>query len=81
MKHMGTYSVVLGPNTKQLWVYDEENDTFIDPPAAVLEALDEEYDWLDWEGKEEALQAILDEDEPDWLFDEEYIYDAEEFDI
>jgi len=78
---MGTYSVVLGPNTKQLWVYDEENDTFIDPPAAVLEALDKEYDWLDWEGKEEALQAILDEDEPDWLFDEEYIYDAEEFEI
>ena len=77
---MGRYSVTLGPNTKQLWVYDSEKDAWIDPPAEILDELDDKFDWDQWDEKEDALQKIVNE-EPDWLFDEDYTYDAEETEI
>ena len=65
------YTVLLGPNTNQLWVYDEEENVYIDPPADVLDEVD---------GDEEVLMEIVDE-EPDWLFDEDYWYDADDTDV
>ena len=34
------YLPVFGPNSKQWWVYDECEDVYIDPPAAVLDRMD-----------------------------------------
>ena len=73
------YEVMLGPNTKQLWVYDSEKDTYIDPPAKVLAKLDTSFG-DDWETKEDVLYFIV-AGEPDWLLDEEYIYPADEIEI
>ena len=66
------YSALLGFNTKQLWVYDEENDVYIDPPAEVLDALPE-----DQEEAEKELARIANEENPDWLLDEDYWYGGE----
>ena len=74
------YSTVTGFNTKQLWVYDNEKDTYIDPPKDVLDQIDSKYDWDDWDSKEAALDEIL-ETNPDWLQDTQYTYNAEEVEI
>lgn len=71
---------VAGFNTKQLWVYDEGNDRYIDPPSRVLDEIDAVTDTWEWDKKEELLNTIIESD-PDWLQDEEYSYDAEEYDI
>ena len=71
------YDTLLGFNTKQLWVYDNEEDVYIDPPAEVLDSLPE---WNLVDGSEEAeaeLYRIVNEEKPDWLFDKDYWYDAE----
>lgn len=34
------YLPVFGPNSKQWWVYDECEDVYIDPPAAVLDRIE-----------------------------------------
>lgn len=72
---------VTGFNTKQVWVYDEEHDSFIDPPASVLDAIDEQVeDSWDFEEKENLLNDIL-ESNPDWLQDSDYSYSAKNFEI
>ena len=71
------YDVLLGFNTKQLWVYDNEEDVYIDPPAEVLDNLPA---WNMVDGSEEAeaeLYRIVNEEKPDWLFDEDYWYDGD----
>ena len=80
MSNIPRYTVTTGPNTKQLWVYDEVKDAYIDPPAKVLDKIDEEYDWNDWDGKERALEEIV-EQNPSWLNDEDYTYPADDYDI
>lgn len=35
------YLAIIGFNTKQWWVYDEETNMYIDPPIEVLNELDE----------------------------------------
>lgn len=70
------YSVLMGFNTKQLWVYDEEADTYIDPPADVLSALPADDDAAAVE-----LDRIANEENPDWLHDQDYTYDAEDTNI
>lgn len=67
------YDAMLGFNTKQFWIYDNENDTFIDPPIDVLEKANEiAY------GNETTSESIdeaqnylikLANTEPDWLHD------------
>lgn len=69
------YEAILGFNTKQWWVYDNEEDTYIDPPSSVLESLSDETGIA-----EEQLNNLL-VHEPDWLNDEDYIYAAEETEI
>ena len=70
------YEALLGPNTKQFWLYDNENDTYIDPPTTVLDEA-EKIRWAD--GKETAnsisaaenyLERIANTNpEPSWLHD------------
>lgn len=68
------YLVVLGFNTKQLWVYDEKEDVYIDPPAEILDELDK----LGFDEAEEQLTQIANADPtPDWLFDKDYWYDGD----
>lgn len=69
------YEAILGFNTKQWWVYDNEENTYIDPPSSVLESLSDETDIA-----EEQLNNLL-AYKPDWLNDEDYQYDAEETEI
>ena len=61
--------VMLGMNTTQWWVYDNDNDVFIDPPKDVLDSLTGTV-----EEQEEQLQTIVDTN-PDWLQDKAYWYD------
>lgn len=69
---------MVGFNTKQLWIYDNVRDVYIDPPAEVLDSLP---DWReDSERAEEALLEIC-KTEPDWLFDREFWYGDEDFEI
>lgn len=68
------YLAVLGFNTKQWWVYDEETDIYIDPPIEVLDELDE----IQQDEAEERLTQIANANPtPDWLFDKDYWYDGE----
>lgn len=66
------YLALLGFNTKQLWLYDEEDDVYIDPPAEVLDNLPEDTDAAQTE-----LARIANKENPDWLFDEDHRYDGE----
>lgn len=68
------YEAVLGFNTKQWWVYDNECDVYIDPPAKVLDSLP---DWREEpEKSHDEFQKVIDT-QPDWLNDKEYWYDGE----
>ncbi len=78
---MGRYMALLGPNTKQFWLYDEENDTYIDPPANILERADEiafaNGETADSIDAAESYLEELAEKELDWLHDGNE-YDADE---
>ena len=71
---------VTGFNSKQLWVYDEEHDTYIDPPLTVLNEIEAKTEWRDYDAQEALLNEIIATD-PDWLQDEEYTYPADDYDI
>ena len=73
------YEVVLGFNTKQFWVYDSVDDTYIDPPKEELIEMSkligpdgDTYNAENW-----LLNIINGDNPPEWLFDEDYIYDGE----
>lgn len=68
------YLVILGFNTKQWWVYDNEVDIYIDPPIEVLNELDE---MSAIEAGERLTQIVNADPTPDWLFDKDYWYDGE----
>lgn len=72
------YEAVFGFNSKQWWVYDSDNDRYIDPPKDVLDSLP--YWKEDPDAAKKAFQMIINE-LPNWLNDEDYQYDAEEMDI
>lgn len=79
------YEALLGPNTKQFWLYDNDNDTYIDPPTKVLEKADEiRYkdgnETADSISEAEAYLERLAAQEPEWLHDGNE-YDAEEYEI
>ena len=71
---MSRYTALLGPNTKQFWLYDEENDTYIDPPTEVLEEI-EAIRWKDGTETSDSISAAetkLEEiasENPEWLHD------------
>ena len=67
-------SVLAGPNTKQLWVYEEDKDIFIDPPADVLDECRKAGE--DWDAQIERLESLVEED-PAWLQDQDYWYDGD----
>ena len=63
---MKRYLSLYGPNTHQLWLYDEEKDVYIDPPLHILYELDK---MEDIETAQKRLEEIANNDEPDWLHD------------
>ena len=68
------YEAVIGFNTKQIWVYDNEEDVYIDPPTDVLNSLP------DWREDPDAATSEMEEianKHPDWLDEGEYWYDCE----
>lgn len=71
-----TCEPILGFNTKQWWVYDNENNIYIDPPKDVLDKLS----ILPEEQREKALANII-ATNPEWLQDSNYWYDDEDFEI
>ena len=78
---LGDYLILLGPNTRQWWIYDEVHDCYIDPPAAVLEEIQDDRSFTRvngvlkdaFESEEAILRHIVSED-PDWLKDTDYWY-------
>ena len=66
------YLPLYGCNTKQWWIYDEETDVYIDPPAEVLKKI--KYSAKNIKEQESLLEEIINEN-PDWLQDEDYWYD------
>jgi len=80
MNTIDRYEAVLGPNTHQFWIYDNETNEFIDPPADVLDQVDA----LDCEDAERTLLELVSEQDalPDkgWLNDG-YRYDADSIEI
>ncbi len=69
------YTAMLGPNTKQFWLYDEEADVYIDPPLCVLEEI-EKIRFADDEetadsicAAETRLEDIANNENPEWLHD------------
>ncbi len=66
------YSALLGFNTKQVWLYDEVNDCYIEPPSEILEQHPDEDE------AQEYLEEIANSDNPpEWLSDTDYIYDGD----
>ncbi len=81
----GRYDAMIGPNTKQFWLYDNENNTYIDPPIAILR----EADSIRWKSGTQTAESISEAEayleklaltNPDWLHDG-YEYPADETDI
>lgn len=75
--------IVYGFNSKQIWVYEANNDVYIDPPAAVLKEVEEKFgsrfDW-DWDKVEAYLLEEV-KKRPDWLLETDYWSDSNSFDI
>ena len=72
------YIAVLGPNSKQLWIYDEKEGVFIDPPAAVLDEIEATTDDLEEQERlliKAAIEASRSDD--NWLIETEYWYDGD----
>lgn len=65
------YLVVYGFNTKQWWIYDEDDDKYIDPPLSVLNEICEKSD--DVNVQENLLTDIV-LGNPTWLNDYGYRY-------
>lgn len=78
------YLILLGPNTRQWWIYDEVHDAYIDPPADVLKEIqdDRSFNRVNgilkdaFESEEAALRRIVSED-PDWLKDTDHWFHIE----
>lgn len=71
------YDAVMGFNTKQLWVYDNWEDVYIDPPKEVLDSLPPYSTYSGSEDAERELARIANEETPSWLQDISYWYNGE----
>lgn len=68
------YEAVIGFNTKQPWIYDNENDIYIDPPVEVLSKLP---DWRVNSDMTTMQLELIANKNPDWLNDKEYWWNGE----
>lgn len=66
-------SVFRGFNTKQLWILEETNNVLIDPPAEVIDEIEQ----LNSEEEKEDTLLKIAETKPDWLFETDYWYDGD----
>ncbi len=82
---MGRYEALLGPDN-QFWLYDNDEEVYIDPPVNVLEEIEK----IRWAGGEETADSIsaaedrlveIAEEDPDWLYNEDRCYDVEDWEI
>lgn len=72
------YLPVLGFNTNQWWIYDDDKNVYIDPPIEVLEKVKN----LDNDEAETFLEELTNANPtPSWIFDKDYRYNAERIDI
>ena len=77
---MSRYEATLGPNTKQWWIYDSEEDVYIDPPLEVLDEvakINENVEKLtadDIEKERDYLEALCNDKQPDWLSETDFWY-------
>ncbi len=77
---MSRYEATLGPNTKQWWIYDSEEDVYIDPPLEVLDEvakINENVEKLtadDIEKERDYLESLCNDKQPDWLSETDFWY-------
>ena len=69
---LSQFELIEGPNTNQYWLYDNQNDTYIDIPEDILNLLDscENYNKAC-----DLMDYIILNDDSEWLQDKEYQYD------
>ena len=71
-----SFDVFVGFNTNQLWVYENNTNTLIDPPSEVLNKVEamfeDDGDWH-YDEQEAELQKIVGTN-PSWLYDKDYWY-------
>ena len=65
------YEAMLGPNTNQWWIYDNEKDIYIDPPQTIHEEISKTGDS---QFVEDYLNDVCNRLKPIWLFEEEFWY-------
>ena len=73
------FSVLTGFNTKQLWVYESKHDVYIDPPKSILDELETKYGRCNSVAEDELMEIV--KQNPDWLYETDYWYNAEDYDI
>ena len=78
-EELADYDLIGGFNTKQWWVYSNSDDVYIDPPTEFLEKMPSIEEGLTSE-VENLFYKLL-RDDHDWLFDEDYRYDADDIEI
>lgn len=71
---------VTGFNSKQVWVYDNEHDVYIDPPKSVLDEIESEAGYWNFDEQERLMEEVI-KTNPNWLQDEAYTYDGETTEI
>ena len=75
----GRYEAVFSPNTHQFWLYDNEDDVFIDPIEEVTKKLKWMINFGDCSAecyaKAEAHLLRIAAEDPDWIHDEAYRYE------
>lgn len=68
------YDAVIGFNTKQVWVYDNDEDVYIDPPIEVLKQI---TNWRDDPDAATREMIEIANKHPNWLDEKEYWYNGE----
>ena len=71
---------VLGFNTKEWWIFDEQDNCYVDIPVCVFEEMDLQG-FTEQDEEDDFLFDLCNAEEPDWLFDEDYRYYDEDFEI
>lgn len=79
------YEALLGFNTKQFWLYDNQNNTYIDPPTSVLEEVNkicykDGIATADSYSEAELYLEKIASENPDWLHDGNE-YPADDWDV
>lgn len=69
---LSRFELIEGPNTNQYWLYDNQEDVYVDIPKDILDLLNscENYNKAN-----DLMEYIILNDDSEWLQNKEYQYD------